>query len=236
MKYPDWNDFENGRLLPAEMKAAEDLLATDELARRDHAAFLEYRMTLRQAALAEPTPTDRLEGMLRKAVPARRVWPRWASFAGAGLSLIAAAVFVPRMLPSADSTPKLDSAIQAIDRIAELKTSDPREASNWVRANSAVPAPTYRLTGLATMTGAEVGRGWVAYDYNCGGKPVRLVIRKRGEHPKDAATTTVGNTKFFVGKAVGWECPSCYYEVVGCDEGTRWKLAKAAVKELFGHL
>lgn len=236
MKYPDWSDFENGRLSPDEMKSAEALLASDELARRDRAAFLEYRMMLRQAALAEPTPSDRLEGMLRQASPARRVWPRWASFASAGLAIVAAAVFVPQMLSSSESTAKLDSAVQAIDRIAELKTSDPREASKWVRANSAVPAPTYRLTGLAKMTGAEVGRGWVAYDYNCNGKPVRLVIRRRGEHPKDASTTTVGKTKFFVGKAVGWECPSCYYEVVGCDEGTRWKLAKAAVKELFGHL
>lgn len=237
MKYPDWKELENGNLSAAERADMERLLAEDEGARLDYAAYQEYRMTLRQAVLSEPTPDLQLQTMLQRAVPVRRSPFRWLSVATAGFALLAIAVFGPRMFDGADpSATKISDAVTRIDQIAAMSTSDPAQAAEWVNSSVDFRVPMYKLAGVAKMTGASYGKDWGAYEFESCGKNFKLIVRKRNYEFRNAHEEKIGRRILYVGNSVGWKCPSCAYEIVGGDEETRMMLAKAAVKELFGSL
>lgn len=233
MRFPDWSEYESGALGPESHAEVERLLASDEAARRDYAAFQEYRATLRQAVVAESAHSERLEAALGRLGARGSMKKRWFGVCLAA-SVALAAVFGPRLLEPSDT---VDRAKVAIDRIASLQTSDPVQAAEWVNHNVGFRAPTYHLASVAKMTGAECGKDWGAYLYDCDTKKARLIIRPAGYKIPNARQVVVGETTFLVNdRSISWSCPRCAYEIVGCDEETRWKLAKAAAAELFGKL
>lgn len=234
MNYPDWTDYDSGAMSPEERASAERLLAEDEGARKDYAAFKEFRTTLRQAVLEEGSRSERIEAMLRDLGARRRPRFRIAWIGGLAAAVLALALLGPRLWTVPD---KVGSAVENIDRIARLETSDPDEAHRWVNQQVGFRVPEYRLTQVARITGAECGKNWGAYTYNCGEKKAKLIVRPKGYKLRNARKTQVGNTTFWENEnSVAWECPSCNYQIVGCDSKTRWTLAKAAATELFGKL
>lgn len=234
MRYPDWKELENSSLSAAERAEMERLLAEDERARQDYAAYQEYKMTLRQAVLAEPTPTQRLDDMLQKAAPVRRP-ARWLAAFSAGLALLAVAYFAPRMFGDSNAS-KIGEAVAAIDQIASMQTSDPDQAAAWMNRSVDFRVPVYRLSKVAKLVGASYGPNWAAYQFESCGKSFKLIVRDRAYDFKGAHEEKVGRRVFYVGETVGWKCPSCSYEIVGGDGQTRMMLAQEAVKELFGSL
>jgi len=232
MNYPDWTEYDAGTLSPSERAAIEALLETDAGARADYAAYREYRATLRHAVLS-----DSSFSLMQFDFPSprRSFGPRrWVGLAALGAAALAIGVFGPRWLNPSPSPTKVE---QAAETIAKLSTQDPIQAHDFVSRNVSFQVPTYRLNQVARMTGAECGKDWGAYLYNCGSKKAKLIIRPVGYRIPNAKETLIGGTTFYEsGNSVGWHCTKCSYEITGCDSETRWMLAKAAAKELFGKL
>lgn len=234
MKYPDWKELENGSLSAAEREAMERLLAEDEGARLDYAAYQEYRMTLRQAVLAESTPESRLAEMLKSAVPVRRSPFRWLMAVPAAAAIVAVALFAPAWFGGDSGPTKIENAVANINQIAAMSTNDPARAAEWVNQSVDFRVPMYRLDGVAKMTGAAYGKDWGAYEFESCGKKLKLIVRRNSYQFKNVHEEKLGSRTLYVGNSVGWKCPSCAYEIVGGDGETRMLVAKAAVKELFG--
>jgi hypothetical protein len=217
---------------PAEREEAARLLAEDEGARRDYAAYQQFKDALREAANQEEVPLERFDKFFAGLAPRpsqRTVWAR-------GLALAAAVVALGFLIPAMWDRTVENDGLTAKAAVRTLETSDPAAAARWVGQKMNRPVPAFKLSGLATLRKAEQGEDWGAYEYDCEGQKVRLVIRQNGYQFKDCGKQKVGKTTFYVGKSIGWKCPSCAYELVGGSESLRWKLARAAVVEQFGAL
>lgn len=232
MRFPDWRAYETGELPAQERADADALLGQSEEARQDYAGYQEFKAALRQAAVSDQMSFDRLDAMLRHAV-GRRPLPRFLAPLMAGFAVIAIAVAIgPRLIRQDSPVPPA----RIVEPVAHLQTADPKEAYTWIGKNVGFMIPEYRLTETAKLTGASVGKGWGAYEYEMDGKPMKLVVRPNAYEFKGASPKTVGRTTFYVNESVGFKCPYCAYELTGGDEKARWKLAKAAATELFGGL
>ena len=229
MSFKDWKAYESGAMSSDERAEVERMLETSQEARDDFAAYQEYKTILQQAVHAEPVPYERLEGLLPRSNRARPVFrPVYLLVAGA---VIAFAVFAPRMLG-----PRVGSTSVQPAALAHMDTSDPMQAAQWMRKGVTFPVPAFKLDGYARLTSAEYGNDWAAYIYDSEGKQVKLIVRRRNFEFKDCGKKTIGKTTFYVGNYVGWNCPSCAYQLTGGDADLRWKLAQAAATEQFGTL
>jgi hypothetical protein len=235
MRFPDWKDYENGALSAAEMEQARRLLAESDEARRDYEAYQAYRMALREAGRQDEASFDRLQALLARSMPRRRPPIRWAPFGALGAAALAAAYFAgPSLFGTTSEAPP--STARLDQTVARLETSDPLQASRWASKGVSFPVYPYRLDGEAKLTGASYGRDWAAYEYATQTCRVKLVIRPRGYMIPNAQERRVGKTVFYVGRTIVWNCPACAYELIGGTEETRWRVAQAAAKELFGSL
>lgn len=229
MRFKDWKAYESGAMNSAEKAEVERMLETSQEAREDYAAYQEYKSILQQAVHAEPVPYDRLDGLLpRSSIGRKPLFHPAYLFAAA--AVIAFAVFVPRLLGPTASAPISNATL------ARMETTDPQAAAQWMRQGVDFPVPSFKLGGFARLTGAEYGSDWAAYNYDSKGKKVKLIVRRRGYEFKECGKKTIGKTTFYVGNYVGWNCPSCAYQLTGGDADLRWKLAQAAATEQFGTL
>lgn len=236
----DWQSYEDGSMTPEERAAADQLLKTSEEARRELAGLQSFRRAVRQAALQERPPMDRLTAGLKQITqdsPPKRIG--WRSVRGIGLAAAACAAIAGAFL--IQSRPV--SAPQEANVVAEAYNPAPtpalaqvqvRSASQlaaFLREESGMNVPAVTLAGMASPEGAAYGKGWCCYDFKVDGRVVHIYIR-----PKDSA---MGGRPAFDHKGmpmyrqggIGWNCSGWTYFVSGAPDDVLRKIAGAVCDE-----
>jgi hypothetical protein len=237
LNYPDWTAYDSGEMGTSARAQADGLLFESERARLDYAGFKEYRTVLRQSVLADPAPQERLELMLRRTASSTRM-PKFMVPLFAGVAVFVLAYFIgPQFLWREVAKPPGEVMLGGpplLQQEAHFATSDPRQAYRWIGKEVNFVVFNYDLRRVAKLTGASAGKGWGAYEYECDGQPIQIVIRPNKYQFEIPKTESVGQTTFWVGNSLGFKCPYCAYEIKGADNKTRWKMAKAAAREVLG--
>lgn len=231
MNYFDWQAYDDGSMDAATRAMADKALAESESARSQLQHFRTFREELRNAALSEPVPVQRLSVCLtvaiRQAQPARR---RRMFYWSGGLAT--AACLIVAMVVFAN-TPRINEV--GSPPVATAKTMhEPRAIRNWLADETGLPVPEIKLAGLdARMEGASHGRDWVAWEVTLCGQDYTIYGRQ-DQHWFDHATMIEQGMKpmFVDGKHIGWYCAMGMAYVIkgGTPEG-RLQLAKIACQE-----
>lgn len=208
----DWGAYLDGSVTDAERARIETLLASSEAARADFEGFKEFRAALRNAALADPVPIERLEALLAKAAgrKSRSVFAPRVAFALAAAAAILALIgwrtwFYDPMLP-------------LVMRVgASLETSDPVSAAQWVSQRTGWHVPVVTLAGMGQFIGVELGDDWFCYDFDVRGRRVHLFMHSDKERFNGLKATEVANHRLFLGDGVGWTCCHLAYVLKGAD-------------------
>lgn len=233
----DWQAYLDGSLEAEEMTRHELALREDPAAAEEVAALGRMRTALREAILSEPVPVARLEKALKQTVRPAFVWP-WRTAALTAVTCAVAAFAFIALRPVSVTDRGLPDAIvgkmMPTPMIAQAKTTDADAAAEEIRREGGIAAPTIRLTSLgASMTSAECGNCWIAYDYNIEGEIYTILGRKssgmwKGMESFDAS----GKRLYTTPGGIGWHCKgSMSYLVVGGNEETRRKIAASACLE-----
>ncbi len=233
----DWQAYLDRSLGAEEMARHEAALQNDPAAAEEVEALGRMRAAFREAILAEPVPVARLEKALRQTVRPAFVWPWRTAALTAVTCAVAAFAFVSLRPVSSVQRVIPDSIVGQMmptPMIAQAKTSDADAAAEEIRREGGIPAPTIRLTGMgASMTSAECGNCWLAYDYKIGGETYTIIGRKsagmwKGMQSFDAS----GKRLYETTDGVGWHCKgSMSYLVIGGNAETRRKIAANACQE-----
>jgi hypothetical protein len=236
----DWQSYEDGSMSEEQRKAADELLRTSEEARRELAGLQSFRKAVRQAALQERPPMDRLAAGLKQVTqqaPPRRV--SWNAVRGFGLAAAAclalAAVFIFQNQASAPQPP-VAVAEEAFDpsptpALAQVQVRSAAQAAAFLREESGLKVPTVSLAGMASPEGAAYGKGWCCYDFKVDGQVVHIYIRpKDGSLGGKPAFDHKGMPMFRQG-GIGWNCSGWTYFVSGAPDDVLRKVAGAVCDE-----
>lgn len=226
----DWQAYDDGSMDVATRAQAEQALATSDQARRELEQLRAFRVQLREAAMAEPVPVERLQARLQVVVrpgrPARAY--RVATWtAGLAAAACLAVVFVLARAPRIDEVSTPAVAI-------ETTVHEPRAVRDWLASGTGLPVPEIRLAGLdASIAGASHGKDWIAWKVTMCGDEYVIYGRESNNWFDHATEIQTGLKPMYVdGKHVGWYCGmGMAYIVKGGTEEGRLQLAKRACME-----
>jgi hypothetical protein len=221
----DWQAYEDGLIESEQKLAADRALADDPAASRELEGLRALRCAVREAALAEPVPRERLSRVLRDVVGRRRVGRGrfvWLAAAVLACSIVLAVggnLLWDRLNGESEASTRVDTA---------------REAQEWAREQSDLSLPAIDLGPLGTIESAHAHTGWACYDYNVGGETIHVSMTSG-----DCSTTVQDKveTKYGtlyddkIGGVVRFSYNNLYYMVRGASEQTRVEVSKRVITE-----
>lgn len=222
----DWGAYIDGSVSPEERETIESKLQSCDITRSDFEAFKDFRAAIRRAALAEGIPDRRLESMLREISSRNQRSPSWfLRFAPMVAVLAALAFFALKPRDQALSMAKHPKAF------AQLLTSQPEEAADWVLAKTSMKTPVLRLSGVAKIVSVQFGSGWACYDYNAQGELVCIQMTEDDTPLSGSKRESIKGTTVYVDKALSWKSGRFTFHLNGGSEALRREIARAAIDE-----
>lgn len=210
----DWQKFDSGELSPEEMRTADELLRTDESARKELEGLRSFRNMVRGAALSEPVPHNRLRQMLKQVVGNTHtsVWRRSATLvtiaAGAAALAFIAFSLIDNEQPGED------------DR---RSFNDELVARTWAVEKSGVELPSLQLASLGKFDSVHCAVGWACFDYIVDEQIVHVYIKKNNRR-KGCEIVQKGDQTYYVTEVISFEEQGLTVTVMGADEDVRWKV------------
>ena len=243
----DWQAYLDGSLSEQDKAAADARLAADAAARAELDGLKEFTSKLRDSALAEAVPVDRLQAGMRSALRPTGVFgtnvrPGVAAAMAACLVLVALAVNFAAVLknpiPVGNGTSSggypgpiaIDLRKSAF--VGALDGSDPKTAAAWATKTVHYNVPPVDLQSVgATMTKTECGGCWIAYHFDYEGSDYTLYGRRETGGLAKATTLQCGSdvALYLVQDGVAWYAKNgMTYVLKGGDSAGRESLAKIA--------
>jgi|GEM_PF-5064157 len=213
----DWQAYLDGSLTPEERTRAEQILAESEDARREVDGLKSFLSTLREAALNERVPMDRLEALIPAATKPRWNW-RLAGVGLAAAATIALFLLIPR-------GPNVHDDL--------IETSDPVVAANWVQPLMPFKVPPIRLGGDRPLVLLHHTRTSCCFDFRVKGSIYHVnvfspPVRTEGKE----VTLSTGISARQKGRRVGWSQNDLVFVVAGQNPETSLEVASAASESL----
>jgi hypothetical protein len=215
----DWQAYLDGSLSAEQKLEADRLLASSEEARRELDGLRALQTVTRNVGSADPVPMERLEKILRKASPKRRVSLLRIGAAVAPFAVAAGAayfvfVYDPMRL---DRSPTREV----------IEAPRPLEAANWVRSKRPFGVPVIDLGKDVEIAMSRVGDNWACYDFLVEGKVYYLYMSPDPSPLRNAKETrVVDGTTFYYGRGVGWEQRGLGFYIKRGDDAIRVRLAQ----------
>jgi len=216
----DWQAYLDGSLNAPERAAAEQELLKNPDAARELQGLEDFISLIRQQAMADEVPIDRLQYLIPKAAarPERRKWPvlGWAG----GLAVAATVTAILLNSGTSDSF--------------DLITNDPAVASRWASSKLEVAVPRMDLGPDAELFYVHEGAEKCCFDYRVGGKVYHVNL---GRRPNElnlqgrAVKLATGQTAF-VDRGIRWSQSGYSLYVVGPDMAVSRQLADRTSERL----
>jgi len=216
----DWQAYLDGSLSPEDRARAETALRESESARRELDGLRAFVGSVKEAALSERVPYDRLDALMPKSKPQRR----WNWRIGA-VGLAAAAVLVVAFIATRPKAYIHDESIE---------TSDPVVAANWVQPMMPFKVPAIDLGEKLPLFRLHHGRDSCCFDYMAHGEVyhVNVLLHPRRQAGREVRLAT-GITAH-QGRGVAWSQGNLAFFVVGPEPETALEVASATSQSLIG--
>lgn len=225
----DWQAFDDGVLRLEDRDRAIAALSNDPAAKRELEGLRRLKQTIREAALAEPVPTARLESILKNVTAPtptksqRRPLSPWlvAAALAAAVVIAAAAAFMPTSLGgSVNET---------------IAVSSPEEAQRVAAHRSGISVPLIDLGSYGSAKAVHAGKRWACLDFQVEGNTVHI-----GMEPSICSTSGYEPVQTEHGiyfknqhsQRVLFEKGGMYYNVHGGDDVQRSKVAELALASI----
>lgn len=211
----DWQKYADGLLDPAEMRKADEILRTDDRARKELEGLRSFRKMVRVAALSEPVPHSRLRQILKSVIGKSQsaVWRRTAAFATLGVGA-AAMAFLAFNFFSGQTDPGAE--------VRKTFTSETK-AQKWASGVSGVELPTLQLSSLGSFDSVHCSTGWACFDYYFEGYLIHIYM-KMDNVAEGCEVVQRGEQTFFVDDAISFDEKGLTVSVQGGTEDVRWNV------------
>ncbi len=219
----NWQGYEDGSLSQEETLAAEKSLSQDPTAKRELAGLRGFVRRVRESAIKEPIPLNRLEAGLRAIGHRRTVGlPR--------LAWISAIVVVAAVLVASIASLIEPGAKEWSDEAQEF--SSEIEAQRWARDKSGLTIPTMTLGSIGQIRSAHAHPGWACYDYTVNGSEIHIGVAAGSCGTSDYERVETEHGTLLIdtlGQVVRFEKDSLTFTVRGGTAEDRLLVSKSAI-------